>query len=179
MDYSQILKKHLFLHLLRKEAMRQNAVGLMGCQMPILTYIDRKPGCTQADLARKMFVSPASIAKSIDRLENSGLVTREVSQDSKRQYTLFLTENAKKAVKIPVIVFSLFLIANPWNMVLSGFAPAYVNNAFVQFVGSLFALILIFLYNGQRGSLRISKYFFYAYYPAHLLLFGLAANYIV
>lgn len=98
MDYSQILKKHLFLHLLRKEAMRQNAVGLMGCQMPILTYIDRKPGCTQADLARKMFVSPASIAKSIDRLENSGLVTREVSQDSKRQYTLFLTENAKKAL---------------------------------------------------------------------------------
>ena len=98
MDYSQILKKHLFLHLLRKEAMRQNAVGLMGCQVPILTYIDRKPGCTQADLARKMFVSPASIAKSIDRLENSGLVTREVSQDSKRQYTLFLTENAKKAL---------------------------------------------------------------------------------
>lgn len=98
MDYSQILKKHLFLHLLRKEAMRQNAVGLMGCQMPILTYIDRKPGCTQADLAREMFVSPASIAKSIDRLENSGLVTREVSQDSKRQYTLFLTENAKKAL---------------------------------------------------------------------------------
>ncbi len=90
-----------------------------------------------------------------------------------------MTENAKKAVKIPVFVFSLFLIANPWNMVLSGFAPAYVNNAFVQFAGSLFALILIFLYNGQRGSLRISKYFFYAYYPAHLLLFGLAANYIV
>ena len=98
MDYSQILKKHLFLHLLRREAMRQNAVGLMGCQMPILTYIERKRGCTQADLAREMFVSPASIAKSIDRLENSGLVERNLSQDSKRQYTLSLTETAQKAL---------------------------------------------------------------------------------
>lgn len=86
------------------------------------------------------------------------------------------TENTENKIRIPVIVLGLLLIARPWNMILSGFAPAYINNAVMQFAGSLLALPLIIRYNGQRGRLRVNKYFFYAYYPAHLLLFGLAAS---
>lgn len=41
----------------------------------------------------------------------------------------------------------------------------------------LLAIIPILLYNGTRG--RQSKYFFYIFYPAHLLLFGLLAMYVL
>ena len=39
-------------------------------------------------------------------------------------------------------------------------------------IGALFALPLLLLYNGERGKAKINKYLFYAFYPAHLLLFG-------
>lgn len=41
----------------------------------------------------------------------------------------------------------------------------------------LLAILPILLYNGTRG--RQSKYFFYAFYPGHLLLFGLLAVYVL
>ena len=40
----------------------------------------------------------------------------------------------------------------------------------------VFALPLLLLYNGKRG--RGFKYFFYLYYPAHILLIQLAAGLI-
>lgn len=41
----------------------------------------------------------------------------------------------------------------------------------------LLAILPILLYNGTRG--RQSKYFFYAFYPGHLLLLGLLAMYVL
>lgn len=41
----------------------------------------------------------------------------------------------------------------------------------------LLAIFPILLYNGTRG--RQSKYFFYIFYPVHLLLFGLLAAYVI
>ena len=40
---------------------------------------------------------------------------------------------------------------------------------------ALFALIPIFLYNGERGF-KMNKYFFYAFYPAHMLILKLLAS---
>lgn len=39
---------------------------------------------------------------------------------------------------------------------------------------ALMALIPIFLYNGKKGF-KVNKYFFYAFYPAHMLIFKLLA----
>jgi len=41
---------------------------------------------------------------------------------------------------------------------------------------SLLALIFIFTYNGNKG--KNLKYFFYAFYPVHLLVIGLVKNFI-
>lgn len=38
---------------------------------------------------------------------------------------------------------------------------------------AVFALVLIFLYNGQKGSTRLNRYVFYGFYPVHLLILGL------
>ncbi len=40
---------------------------------------------------------------------------------------------------------------------------------------ALIALILIFLYNGEKGF-KMNKYFFYVFYPAHMLILKLLAS---
>lgn len=42
---------------------------------------------------------------------------------------------------------------------------------------SMIDILFIWQYNGQRG--KQNKYFFYLFYPIHLLLFGIAANLII
>lgn len=44
---------------------------------------------------------------------------------------------------------------------------ALLNNPAIQFWG-LTSLLLLMLYNGKRGKLKI-KHFFYVYYPAHMV----------
>ena len=87
-----------------------------------------------------------------------------------------VVKDSKNAVRIPVLVFGLLLIARPWQIVQHDFALSAIDNSCLQFFGSLPAIYLICRYNGERGNLHINKYFFYAYYPAHLLLLGLLAG---
>lgn len=53
------------------------------------------------------------------------------------------------------------------------FAPQY--DSFIHFsfqYGTLLALIPISLYNGERGVVRhknLNRYFFYVYYPTHMV----------
>ncbi|MBR2412961.1 MAG: hypothetical protein IKB13_00505 [Clostridia bacterium] len=87
-----------------------------------------------------------------------------------------VTQEQKNAVRIPVLLVGLLLIARPWQIIQNDFAFACIDNSCMQLFGSLPALYLICRYNGERGNLRINKYFFYAYYPAHLLILGLLAS---
>ena len=48
-----------------------------------------------------------------------------------------------------------------------------LNNGALQFY-SFFALLPLFLYSGKRGKWHL-KYFFYVFYPAHLLLLQMIA----
>ena len=44
-------------------------------------------------------------------------------------------------------------------------------------VWGLFAFVLIWFYNGKKGS-KLPKYLFYAFYPVHLFIIGLIALYL-
>jgi hypothetical protein len=44
--------------------------------------------------------------------------------------------------------------------------------------GAFLALPLVYLYNGERGGGKASKWFFYIFYPAHLLVLGLLKFYL-
>lgn len=62
-----------------------------------------------------------------------------------------------------------FLLPNVLITILAGF-----ENMWFQFGVILVPLMLYFLYNGQGGSrAKIHKWFFYLFYPAHLLVLGL------
>ena len=87
-----------------------------------------------------------------------------------------ITQDQKIGIRIPLLVLGLIIIAKPWLIVENDFKFSYIYSSCRQLCGSLIALCLILSYNGQRGNLKINKYFFYAYYPAHLLLLAVAAD---
>ena len=62
-----------------------------------------------------------------------------------------------------------FLLPNVFITILAGF-----EHMWFQFGVLLVPLMLYFLYNGQGGSkAKIHKWFFYLFYPIHLLVLGL------
>lgn len=81
------------LHLLHRIYLQKAAVnnGLYGGQPPLLEYVEKHPGCTQAELADFLKVSPPCIATSVKRMQKAGLITKkEDSQDMRRSH-LYLT----------------------------------------------------------------------------------------
>ena len=67
-------------------------------------------------------------------------------------------------------LFMLLLGAQCWS---AGFSPAETAGNLAFYPGTLLALPLIRAYNGQRGRAICGKWFFYFFYPAHLLVLGL------
>ena len=61
-------------------------------QLPMLEYIYRHDGCTQAELAEKLMITPASAAMSTKRLEKSGLITKSSDESNLRRNNLSLTK---------------------------------------------------------------------------------------
>lgn len=60
-------------------------------QMPILRYIMKHNGCTQAELAEHLGVSPASIATSTKRMQNAGLLEKRDDANNLRRKNLYIT----------------------------------------------------------------------------------------
>ena len=74
-------------------------------QMRMLEFIEKNDGCTQAEVAEAMQVSPASVAQSIKRMEASGFVTRKVCKGNLRANSLQITAEGITAAKNCRIVF--------------------------------------------------------------------------
>lgn len=96
-------------------------------------------------------------------------------------FYLFLQTNSKlKAVGIvgvcllitvilsaSVMVEELHYVSGRTGLMPEIFATARYNS---YEIWSVAAAPLLILYNGKKGSLKINKFVFYAFYPAHLLL---------
>jgi hypothetical protein len=85
---------------------------------------------------------------------------------------LYLCNQDKKKTGIFYVLFSLLVFAAGYNPE-NGMKSMFLDN--IQWY-TVFALPFILLYNKQKG--RGMKYFFYAFYPAHIYLLTILANII-
>lgn len=85
----------MLLNVLRGRRLRERntGCGLHDGQLPVLECLIASPGCTQRQLARRLVVTPASIAQSTKRLQRAGLIEKRVEQDNLRCNRLYATEN--------------------------------------------------------------------------------------
>ena len=85
-------------------------------------------------------------------------------------WTIIFFCNYKRDTRKMIV---LFVVASVTLQTLV-YAEQYDSLASFSFqYGTLFALIPIMLYNGERGTVRyekLNRWFFYVYYPAHMVL---------
>lgn len=66
----------------------------------ILLYLCLKHnGATAGELKKELEVGASRIANALKNLEAKGLVTREISQEDKRQVLVYITEEGKEVLK--------------------------------------------------------------------------------
>lgn len=99
MNIPELGSRLMLLHNLRRNMLRENLSDsvLQHGQLPVLAAIIRRPDCTQAALAARLRVTPASIALSTKRLEKAGLIERRVDPDNRRRNKLRATEAGLRA----------------------------------------------------------------------------------
>ncbi|GFE62623.1 MarR family winged helix-turn-helix transcriptional regulator [Geobacter sp. AOG2] len=79
-----------------KKAKRET--GLTGPQLWAIKMIAENAPVKVSDLARLMFVQPATVVGILDRLEKKGLAARTRSQNDRRVVTIELTPDGKDLV---------------------------------------------------------------------------------
>ena len=82
--------------LLRKNFLRRaQEIGLSQAQWQALAYLSIQPGINQVTLADRLEIQPISLVRTIDRLQEEGLVAREPDPNDRRAVQLVLTDKAQ------------------------------------------------------------------------------------
>ena len=92
-DYKELGFRIDKLSLLRRVTLGRifQTYGLHFGQFPLLRYVIENDGCTQAEVAEFLGVSPASVALSTKRLSRAGMIEKSVDKDNLRRNTLKIT----------------------------------------------------------------------------------------
>lgn len=94
------VKKILRISLMHRIRVERETIdhGLYFGQLPVLEYVMQNDGCTQAQLAQHMQVSPPSVARSVARMERAGLIMRVGDTQDRRRNQLSITPKATDIV---------------------------------------------------------------------------------
>jgi DNA-binding MarR family transcriptional regulator len=85
--------------MLRRQFNRHAAaVGATSAQWRAMFRLSREPGMKQVELADRLDVEPITAGRTIDRLEEAGLVERRRDPVDRRVWRLYLTETAEPMI---------------------------------------------------------------------------------
>lgn len=92
-------QKLIYINALRRTAIwkASGATGACRGQMKVLHYILEHPGCGQKEIAEGLYISPAAVADVCKRLEQEGLISREIHPNNRRCKVLMVTEKGLEA----------------------------------------------------------------------------------
>lgn len=79
-----------YLRRYRREYMAP--LGLKGIHARLFMAICRTPGCSQDQLAKRMWFDKSTIARQMELLEKKGFITRQPSEKDKRVLCVYPTE---------------------------------------------------------------------------------------
>ena len=79
-----------YLRRFRREYMAP--LGLRGIHARLIMAICRTPGCSQDQLAKRMWFDKSTIARQMELLEKKGFVTRQPSEKDKRVLCVYPTQ---------------------------------------------------------------------------------------
>lgn len=91
-------KKMMRISLMHRITIEKATIekGLYFGQFPVLDFVTKNNGCTQAQLAQHMQVSAPSVARSVARMERAGLIERVGDENDRRCNQLSVTEKGIK-----------------------------------------------------------------------------------
>lgn len=100
-DYRELANLFENTHVFRKSYVRQvlRGKGIYYRQFPILNYIYCNDGCTQVEIAKALYISPASVAVSTKRLQKAGMIEKKVDEDSLRKNRIRMTPKGREIVE--------------------------------------------------------------------------------
>jgi len=74
------------------------ALGLRPRELRTLVLVDRHPGLSQRELARRLGVDPGNLVALLDGMDRDGLITRRRDRGDRRRRTLRLTAKGERAL---------------------------------------------------------------------------------
>ncbi len=74
------------------------SAGMTTAQYTALTVLERRPGITSSELARRSFVRAQTMAQTMDPMLEAGLVRRERDPGNARRLLLHLTDRGREAI---------------------------------------------------------------------------------
>lgn len=80
-------------------------IGIFPAQHRILMQLAVNPGINQKELARKLNVSPATVAISIKKLIKEGYISRENQKEDNRNNLLTITDSGRDVLEKSIKVF--------------------------------------------------------------------------
>ena len=84
---------HDVARLLRRNFNRRvRSIGLTQEQCRVILQLSRHEGIQQVDLAELLEIQPITLARLLDKLQESGLIERHRNPDDRRAFRLHLTE---------------------------------------------------------------------------------------
>lgn len=84
-------------HALNKRSRRMlRVLGVTSPQRFIIRVIALKPGSTPSQIARSLHVTPATVTRVVQRMEEAGFLRREADPDDSRRVLLHLTAKARR-----------------------------------------------------------------------------------